>query len=189
VTFCLDLTEGLQSGYWKSGAFSDVNLTGGDAPRIADGLFRAASLYKQYSAGILNIAGNGQDYTWQNKMQGAALQLAIWEVLYQPYDSTKAHGGYDVTSGGYSGFKVTSGNDAVLTLANSYLWGQYNTADYNLTTTFWNAVTQNGAVRCSQDLIGPTAPVPEPTTILAGALLLLPFGASTIRKMRRNRTA
>src|ERR1039458_4069384 len=33
------------------------------------------------------------------------------------------------------------------------------------------------------------SPVPEPTTMIAGALLLLPFGASTIRKFRKNRTA
>jgi hypothetical protein len=32
-------------------------------------------------------------------------------------------------------------------------------------------------------------PVPEPTTILAGALLLLPFGVSTIRMLRRKTTA
>jgi hypothetical protein len=32
-------------------------------------------------------------------------------------------------------------------------------------------------------------PVPEPTTLIAGALLLLPFGASTLRILRRNRTA
>jgi hypothetical protein len=32
-------------------------------------------------------------------------------------------------------------------------------------------------------------PVPEPTTIIAGALLLLPFGASTLRILRKNRTA
>jgi hypothetical protein len=31
--------------------------------------------------------------------------------------------------------------------------------------------------------------VPEPTTIISGALLLLPFGASTLRILRRNRTA
>jgi hypothetical protein len=31
--------------------------------------------------------------------------------------------------------------------------------------------------------------VPEPTTMIAGALLLLPFGASTIRMLRKNRTA
>lgn len=31
--------------------------------------------------------------------------------------------------------------------------------------------------------------VPEPTTVLAGALLLLPFGASTLRVLRRKQTA
>jgi len=31
--------------------------------------------------------------------------------------------------------------------------------------------------------------VPEPTTIIAGALLLLPFGASTLRILRKNRKA
>ena len=31
--------------------------------------------------------------------------------------------------------------------------------------------------------------VPEPTTMIAGALLLLPFGATTLRMLRKNRTA
>jgi len=40
-----------------------------------------------------------------------------------------------------------------------------------------------------QDWIDTTAAVPEPTTMIAGALLLLPFGASTLRILRKNRTA
>jgi len=32
-------------------------------------------------------------------------------------------------------------------------------------------------------------PVPEPTTLISGALLLLPFGASTLRILRKNRVA
>jgi hypothetical protein len=32
-------------------------------------------------------------------------------------------------------------------------------------------------------------PVPEPTTMVAGALLLLPFGASALRMLRKSRTA
>jgi len=32
-------------------------------------------------------------------------------------------------------------------------------------------------------------PVPEPTTMIAGALLLLPFGASTLRILRKKQTA
>jgi hypothetical protein len=31
--------------------------------------------------------------------------------------------------------------------------------------------------------------VPEPTTMIAGALLLLPFGASTLRLLRKTRAA
>ena len=34
-----------------------------------------------------------------------------------------------------------------------------------------------------------TMPVPEPTTMVAGVLLLLPFGASTVRMLRRSRSA
>ena len=33
----------------------------------------------------------------------------------------------------------------------------------------------------------PETPVPEPSTYLAGALLLLPFGAATLRKLRAAR--
>lgn len=36
---------------------------------------------------------------------------------------------------------------------------------------------------------GYTMPVPEPTTIVAGLLLLLPFGASTVRMFRKSRAA
>ena len=32
-------------------------------------------------------------------------------------------------------------------------------------------------------------PVPEPTTMVAGAMLLLPFGMSTLRMFRKTRTA
>lgn len=35
------------------------------------------------------------------------------------------------------------------------------------------------------DMVLKITPVPEPTTVLAGALLLLPFGASAIRMLRR----
>jgi len=35
----------------------------------------------------------------------------------------------------------------------------------------------------------PNAPVPEPTTMVAGALLLLPFGASALRMLRKRQTS
>jgi hypothetical protein len=40
-----------------------------------------------------------------------------------------------------------------------------------------------------QSLIGPPSAVPEPSTIIAGALLLLPFGISSLRMLRKSRAA
>jgi hypothetical protein len=39
------------------------------------------------------------------------------------------------------------------------------------------------------DNVGISAAVPEPTTMVAGAMLLLPFGFSTLRMLRKTRTA
>ena len=54
----------------------------------------------------------------------------------------------------------------------------------SLSFTWNDSATQHAYV----DDITLTA-VPEPTTMIAGALLLLPFAASTLRKLRKNRTA
>ena len=179
VTFCLDLDTWLASGWWKSGGFSDVPLTTDQSPLVRQGLDSlqyAAQLYTNNAGGIM--AANG---SWLDKAKGAALQLAIWEVLYE-YDTT---GGFNVMSG--SGFKVTSASTAVTVAAQNMLTGlSYGNPDINLNTTFWNATDKNGNARSNQDLIGPFQPVPEPTTVIAGALLLLPFLASTLRRKVRS---
>ena len=48
----------------------------------------------------------------------------------------------------------------------------------------WSAVATE---QKSQGLA--VSPVPEPATLIAGALLLLPFAASTLRILRKGRTA
>ena len=54
----------------------------------------------------------------------------------------------------------------------------------------FGAATGSGTVSGSVDINSITvSAVPEPTTMIAGALLLLPFGASTIRLLRKTRTA
>lgn len=179
VTFCLDINNNLGNGWWKSGAFNEVPLTNDSNPadRVESGLYRAASLYKAYSGGILNTA-NGQ---WIDKKKGAALQLAIWEVLYEKT------GTYSIDADGNAGndaneFYVNPGlNQDVRDAANAMLASSYNTVDTSLNTTFWNAIKSQSdpTYRSSQDLIGP---VPEPTTYLAGALLVLPFVVGGIRR-------
>jgi hypothetical protein len=105
-------------------------------------------------------------------MTGAALQLAIWEVLYE---DTASHT-YDVTGGT---LKVYDWNpsfetDHVAVIANAYLSGLPGENMEIIKRTWWNGVELNRTSTSNQDLIGP-APVPEPATYVAGALLVLPF--------------
>ena len=63
---------------------------------------------------------------------------------------------------------------------------QVATYDFNLT-----ARAATGGIINSVDMTvhNGTAAVPEPSTVVAGALLLLPFGLSTLRMMRKSRKA
>jgi hypothetical protein len=125
--------------------------------------------------------------------QGAGLALAMYEALY---DST-GYGMYNaaVNSGN---FYVTAGlSGGVLTAYNSYL-SILNTASSAASVT---ANLANGYVLrdanyvatgvatpgAGQDLIWNVTPVPEPTTMIAGAMLLLPFGLQTVRHLRKRK--
>jgi hypothetical protein len=182
VSFCLDVNAYMSKGWWRSGGFSDVPLNADSmgADRQELGLYRAASLYMHYAPGILSVAGDGRGYIWTDAQRGAALQLAIWEVLYE------TTGVFSIDRAGAVGnpdeFYVSSVDGGVRSLANQMLASQWNFVDLSLETTFWNAVNADGTARSSQDLIGPISAVPEASTIIAGALLLLPFLFSTIRR-------
>ena len=94
-----------------------------------------------------------------NAQNAAALQVAIWESLG---NNTL---GYTVT---------LSGNDPVTAEA----------------ATMLASITGLTGLADLRGLVSPTGqnyvvPVPEPTTMIAGALLLLPFGASTLRILRK----
>ena len=175
-TFCMDIAPTLiGSDWWKSGTFPLAgNANGNSAPYVNGGVQRAASLYKAYVGGV--------DFSdVSHKREGAALQLAIWEVLYE-------NGPYDVTSG--TGFSIASASDALITArANVMLGSAANFADYNLTSTFWNATDSNGESILNQDLIGPQLPtgfVPEPGTCMAAASVFAYLAAFGIRRARRS---
>lgn len=69
----------------------------------------------------------------------------------------------------------------------SYLWNL--TGLWNGTDTIQIGDIFDGKSFSHLEIGGTVAVVPEPTTMIAGALLLLPFGASTLRALRRNRAA
>ncbi|MCW5553915.1 MAG: hypothetical protein KIS67_17390 [Verrucomicrobiae bacterium] len=180
TTFCLDIDTTLANGWWQSGSFSEVPLTS-DTGKVRQGvasLQYAAQLYQTF-AGTIPAGG----WTSAQKAEGSALQLAIWEVLYE-YGTA---GAFNLSSG--PGFTVTSGDSAIRARAQDMLDSlTFGAPDTSLSTTFWNAANADGSARSSQDLIGPMTPIPEPTTCIAGALLLLPFLGSTLRVWQKRQS-
>jgi hypothetical protein len=80
----------------------------------------------------------------------------------------------------------TAGNSESLDFIMSLIG--YN-ANLNDTYDFTLTATENGtSISTREEVIagtGAVSPVPEPTTIVAGSLLLLPFGISALRKFRK----
>jgi hypothetical protein len=160
---------------------SGVNPMWGDGSNdgsAAKAIQNAAHLF--YAYGQLTSAGIGG-----TTEQKAALQLAVWAALYNT-----------TTSGSVTGSRFSfaaSGADAnaINTDVNAWLsdlTGNYDLPGYLLFPSQLTGVNADGQPP-QELLIGvlpgmPTA-VPEAPTVITGALLLLPFAASTIRILRR----
>jgi hypothetical protein len=85
-------------------------------------------------------------------------------------------GKYDGPQGGYILFYL-GGQDATIPNLPWSIFGNQN--DQGFALSGWYAFNATDVI----------APVPEPATVVAGALLLLPLGASAVRILRKNRTA
>jgi hypothetical protein len=155
---------------------------GTGANSAAEAIQNAAYLFNTY--GQLTSAGIGG-----STEQMAALQLAVWEALY----NTTASGSVTGTR-----LTVSGGDTAAIALAGSWLSGldgNYGLTGYLLYPTQGSGVNADGEP--PQELLiaasvvpeTGTAPVPESPTVIAGALLLLPFAASTLRILRKKQTA
>lgn len=182
---------------WGLDANNGINSTllkGEQAKAIQNAAEIFYNNYALLSSGTSVTVTSGLGGTAVDKM--AALQLAVWAAIYD----TGLNGNVEVTSGGngLSGtrFAASGGDaaaiaDAALMIAN--LNGNYNLTG-NLLFPDPNTTQGNGDGNLVQELLMRTGdttatPVPEPTTMVAGALLLLPFGASTLRMLRTRRTA
>jgi len=167
-----------------------------------DGKYSAALLSGEQGKAIQNAASifynNFTDLRAGTATQKAAVQLAVWAAVYDTDLSGSVEGiTYNSSTGNYSfsggRFQVTSGDQAAINLAASWLKGLTGGSTYTGDLLYPDPTYQGNADGAPvQELLIRTqdaAPVPEPTTMIAGALLLLPFGASTLRVLRRNRTA
>jgi hypothetical protein len=181
VTVCTDIQGTLYLGqpYTYNTPVTPFSGQSGVNPNWGDGsndgsaamaIQNAAHLFYTYA----QLTSTGLGGTTEQK---AALQLAVWEALY----NTTAGGGVTGTR-----FTVASGSDptAITDASNMLLGldGDYGLTGYLLYPNPLSGVNADGEP--PQELLIAN-PVPESPTVIAGALLLLPFAASTFQILRK----
>jgi hypothetical protein len=141
------------------------------------GINNAAYLWSTYGNGIV---------AEQNSSKAAALEFAIWTALY---DST----GFGGALNNIWVAPTLQMNATTLGYYNTYVAAITASAPHQATyagNVLESTITDQGAGSGgSQEFFLLGTPVPEPTTMVAGALLLLPFGLCTLRMLRKSRTA
>jgi hypothetical protein len=102
---------------------------------------------------------------------------------------------WTVTSGGQTfTFNLTSsaivsqGGGSVTVNGTGFVSGSGTTV-YQATLMNWSFTSQDPNTGQGFTFSASTSAVPEPSTVVAGALLLLPFGVSTLRILRRNKNS
>jgi len=135
------------------------------------------------SASAGNIVAIDQNYTGsaQNNSDGSASGtfISVRENVYAPGNITPL-----ATS--YLNENIPS---TPFTLAGAILAVGEPTVNVTKDIGLGISDPTGGFITISQIVQSFDQTVPEPTTMIAGALLLLPFGASTLRILRKNRTA
>jgi hypothetical protein len=110
----------------------------------------------------------------------AALQLAVWEALY---DTTANSQTLNLSNGRFTVNPNWGDSEAV---AKAALWVASVNAHASYSGFLLVPSPEYQYSAQAQELFYNVTPVPEPATILAACLLLLPLGASTARILRRS---
>lgn len=162
-TFCLaplvDFVPGAQYNYDLSTTV--VPNQSGSLNYVTLG---TAWLYSQYRQ-LNPLVGNGGGANAAN----SALQLAIWFL-----------------QGDISSITGLTGAQNLVALAAANISGGVTDNANGAYGVYSMNITRVGTQTPGQPLL---AVVPEPSTVVAGALLLLPFGVSTLRILRKKQTS
>lgn len=162
-TFCIETSEEFSPGAAYNVSLSDKAKYGSQGPNGDPISIGTAYLYSQFAKGILS--GYNYAYGGGRTTSAGALQQAIWWL--------------EDETGGVKNSFITAAETALGNLTDAQIkadaYGAYGVMALNL-----------GAPGAVQDQL---VLVPEPATCVAGALLLLPFGVSTLRVFRKNRRA
>jgi hypothetical protein len=171
--------------------YSVVNNPIGPAP--AQNPYANSSPYFDHTLGTaaglmmaVNGAGNSGLLVWGQTVSGL--------TVGQKYEFSLWLSSWDSASPAIVDIRIDNAIQATFNApASTAVWVNHSflwTA--SSTSVGFTAIYDNNTVVQGNDFalddISLTA-VPEPTTMIAGALLLLPFGASTLRVLRKHRTA
>jgi hypothetical protein len=163
-TFCIEYNEEFNPGTPYSVGISEKAMYGSQPPNGDPLSIGTAWLYSQFAKGTLS----GYNYNYgagrQDSADAGALQQAIWWLEDEP-------NGVDNSFVTLAETTLTMNDAQIKADAN----GLYGVRALNL-----------GAPGQVQDQL---VIVPETTTLIAGVMMLLPFGASTLRFVRKNRAA
>jgi hypothetical protein len=166
---------------WGLGTTGPLVTAGDLAASEAAAIQNAAYLF--YTYGQLTVGGLGG-----TAAQKAGLQLAVWDVLYD----TVANGKVTGTRFSFSG---SSADESAIDYANTWISGLDSMAKegnfgyagfllYPDSSTLTADAKKNNNGEPPQELL---IAVPESPSIIAGALLLLPLGASVFRILNKRR--
>lgn len=186
---------------FTSGGFSFVNtvsssnptfsITGaGGSSAIGDSVGDLGSIAGTFAIGTISgntatVSGNGT----LTIADGAGHNLTgniNWTTIGQIGNGNilNISGIINLTSISYSGTKVDLASLANVTAGIETVSFSFAGSSPSLASLQAGGITDSFAGQISS-----TSPVPEPTTVIAGALLLLPFGLSTLRIIRKNSAA
>lgn len=186
LTVCLDiggtLLLGRSYGYSASTPFSGqsgINPLWGAANQ--GGLTSSADAMAAIQAAANLFYTHSSVLSSGTVTEKSALQLAVWEALY---DTTAGSTAYALGGGRFS---INSGDAAAVTLASTWLSAVDPNALYAGYLLKPDPTQQYGLP--GQEVFYNVSPVPEASTMIAGALLLLPLAASTVRILRKSSSA
>lgn len=146
------------------------------------GINNAAYLWNRFGMDIVNNTGNIGN---QNE-RAAALEFAVWTALYNSEGYGKLGGSGWTAPTSQMSASVSGYYDSYITaLTGSGLDHAIYTGNI-LESTIASSGPNSGG---SQEFLLLGTPIPEPSTMVAGALLLLPFSASALRVLRKSRKA
>ena len=160
-TFCIESTEYFTPGATYNVTINDRAIYGGQGPTGDPLSIGTAWLYSQFAAG--SLSGYTYAYGANRTLSANVLQQAIWWL--------------EGEGGTKNAFVIAA--ETALGLNDTTIKADANGA-YGVVAL--NLYDKDG--NRAQDQLGI---VPEPTTVVAGVLLLLPFGASTLRILRKSR--